>query len=257
MTLDHATQTFSHDSTRILGNRGGNMDSPNYQTTPTPHAAQGPQRGIKFGCAIAIGGTVFFAALICFALWQGMKRSELIDEFTSPEPTVLAIARLDATESERVESELAAFITALREGRDYVWKLDAAELNHLLAISSPEDFGELKGQLRVTDIRDDRVLAEIAFPINRLPWEKGERFLNGKIEILPEIVKNNPILKVTSLRVPGKEVPDWFDEHFSIYNLVERFSLNPDTYDLTRQISELKIEHNELVVKAAPFKVER
>ncbi len=232
------------------------MDSPTYQTTPTPPAAQGPQRGIGFGCAIAIGGTVFFIALIAFSLWQGMKRSELIDEFTSPEPTVLAIARLDPPESERVESELATFISALREGKDYEWKLDAAELNHLLAISSPEDFGELKGQLRITEIRDDRIHAEIAFPINRLPWEKGERFLNGEIEILPEIVKKNPILKVTTLRVPNKEVPDWFQEHFSVYNLVERFSMNPDTFDLTRQISELKIEGNELVVKAAPFKVE-
>lgn len=257
MTLVHAARTFPHDSTRILGNHVGSMDSPNYQTTPTPHAAQGPQRGIGFGCAIAIGGTVFFIALIAFALWQGTRRSELIDEFTSSEPTVLAIARLDSPESERVESELAAFLTALREGKDFEWKLDAAELNHLLAISSPEDFGELKGQLRVMEIRDDRIHAEIAFPINRLPWEKGERFLNGEIEILPEIVKKNPILKVTALRVPGKVVPEWFDNHFSVYNLVERFSMNPETFDLTRQISELKIEGNELIVKAAPFKVEQ
>ena len=232
------------------------MPTKGYQTEPTPQNAQGPQRGIGFGCAVAVGGTLFFAGLIAFALWQGMKRSEMIDTFTSAEPDIIEIARLDPPESERVESELESFLAGVNSGTTYEWYLDVAELNHLIAISSPEDFGELKGQLAVTKIADGKIFADIAFPINRLPWEKGERYLNAKVEIAPEIVKNNPILKVLSLNVPGKEIPDWFDEHFSIYNLAERFSMDPKTFDQTRQISELRVVDDTLFVKSAPFIVE-
>ncbi|QQL45931.1 hypothetical protein [Sulfuriroseicoccus oceanibius] len=218
---------------------------------PTTQPSNEPRHSIVPSCLIVACAAVFFVALIVYAIWQGVERSNQIDAFTDPEPTAISIDRL--ADDSAFEERIGSFSQAVHEGTAYELRVTAADLNHLIA--TRKTLEELKGQLKVLSIGDGKITARIAYPINRLPWESGQRYMNGEIDVVPETPKGYPIFRVKALRVDGdREIPDWFQEHFSVYNVTERFTLPVENKPMLQQITALTIEGNELVVKTLSWK---
>lgn len=223
--------------------------SPSTSTEGPPQ----PERGYSIApsCTIVACAALFFVALIAYSIWQGVKRSELIEGFTDSEPAPLAIERLD--DDSAFEAKIAKFASAVEEGTAYELRVDAADLNHLIA--TRETLEELKGQLKIISIADGKITARIAYPINKLPWESGKRYMNGEMEVEPEIANGYPIFRVRGLRVDGdREIPDWFQEHFSVYNVTEKFTLPVENKPILQQITALEVVDDELVVKTLSWK---
>ena len=176
-------------------------------------------RPLTVGCGIVLLGVLVFGGVIAFSIWQGLKQSEAIDKFTQSERVLQPVEKLPPEQAAALDAALGRFTAALDKPREETLALDAAQLNHLLA--GYEALADLRGQLAVRAITPEGIVASICYPINPLPFEKRSRFLVGEITLRPELAAGSAVLKVTALRVPGKEVPKWFFDQVAPHHLPE------------------------------------
>lgn len=226
--------------------------TPNESDAP-PSPASGPgARGLLFVFTVGVVGTLFFAALIAWALWQGIQQNKAIEQFTEPEPVMQPVEKLPDDRAAIFGGEMAGFMNSLDAGSRAEVKADAAALNHLIA--TDESLSSLRGQLHVDSIADGKVHCNICFPINGLPWNNRKRYLIGQVVMVPELTDGQPAFRVVSLVVPGKELPDWFTSQFSLYHLLERYQKDEKWRARVRQLSALAVEDGHVVARTKAWK---
>ncbi len=218
------------------------------QTAPPANAPAPEVRGPLPGCIIVGVCVTIFASLIVFSFWTGIRQSQAIDAFTDNEPARLPVARIqDEAVAAELDAGIATLAQASRQGTVTDLLIDSDGLNHLIATRS--ELAEMRGRLRVREIAGGAITCEISFPINRLPWQEGRRYLNGQLTLIPELADGEPLFRVTGIEVPGRDVPDWFQDQISFYHLMETFVLDETFQPYLRQLAAFRLEEDRLLIR--------
>lgn len=214
-----------------------------------PADAQAPEvRGPLPGCIIVGVCVTIFASLIVFSFWTGIRQSQAIDAFTDNEPARLPVVRLqDETLAAELDAGVSALARASRQGTSTDLLIDSDGLNHLIATRA--ELAEMRGRLHVRAISEGTITCEISFPINRLPWQEGRRYLNGQLTMVPELADGEPFFRVIGIEVPGREVPEWFQDQISFYHLMETFVLDEAFQPYLRQLAAFRLEEDRLLIR--------
>jgi len=220
--------------------------------TETPAAAPPAPRGPLPGCIIISIGVLVFASLITFSIWTGIRQNQAIDEFTDENPDKLPVERLEENAAAGLDAGLRALGNAARAGTAAELRLDAAQLNHLIATDPA--LAELRGQLHIERISGSTISCRMSYPMNTLPWSNTRRFLNARLELRPELSEGEPVLRVAAITVPGRDLPAWFRDYFSIYQPLERTIRDDRFAPYIRQLSSFDLADGRLVVRTKNWK---
>ena len=185
------------------------------------------------GCAILIAAVLVMVFLIGFSISVLFRQFNAIAKFTGEKPAVIELVPIEGREEElnKLAEKIGAFRQAAGDEESAELELNAEELN--LAIAAYEDFKDLRGTMKVSEITSEAIRMEISFQLNGKPRlsKEGEggwitsdpRYLNGTIVAEPGLLKREVVLQIRDIEVPGAEVAEEFIAQMSPYRIAERY----------------------------------
>lgn len=198
---------------------------------PSPHTPLA-------GCLILVLALAVMVFWIVFSVRVLYRQSAEIEKFTSPSPVQIPIEPTQGRETEiaALQQKICDFSQRAQKGEEVTSEWSADEIN--LAIAAFEPLKELRQTLRVVCIHDGKITLQISFPMNGKPQmaDQGDgsswmhcqkRFLNATMVATPQLQKNELVLQIDSIEVPGKPVPKEFLEMMSPYRITECYSNDP------------------------------
>lgn len=214
------------------------------------------------GCAILIAALAVMVFLIGFSILTLFRQFNEIAKFTDEKPVPIEVTSIENQElplnqlAERIET----FRQQLTGDQEASLTLSADELN--LAIATYDAFKELRGTLRVQEIRDETLRLAISFPLNGRPrfaregepgWiASDQRFLNGVMVARPNLLKREVILSLDTIEVPGKKVAPEFIDQMSPYRIAERYLLDPILGPAMARLTRVGVTGDKLVLTRIP-----
>ena len=210
------------------------------------------------GCAILIAALLVMAFLIGFSTVTLFRQFNEIAKFTAEKPAPVAVEQVADQEAalNRLAERLEYFRQQLVGGGSATLELTPAEIN--LAISAYEAFRDLRGTLRLTAAEGDTLRLAISFPLNGKPrlarhGENGwitstPRYLNGTLIARPALLKQEVVLQLDSIEVPGAQVPREFVERMSPYRIAERYLTDPVLGPAMAKLTDVRITAGKLVL---------
>ena len=185
------------------------------------------------GCAILIAAVLVMVFLIGFSISVLFRQFNAIAKFTGEKPAVIELVPIEGREEElnKLAEKIEAFRQAAGDEESAELELNAEELN--LAIAAYEDFKDLRGTMKVSEITSEAIRMEISFQLNGKPRlsKEGEggwitsdpRYLNGTIVAEPGLLKREVVLQIRDIEVPGAEVAEEFIAQMSPCRIAERY----------------------------------
>jgi hypothetical protein len=214
------------------------------------------------GCAILIAAVAMMVFLIGFSVFALFKQFSEIAKFTTEKPAPVEITSLDDQEPalNDLAERLEKFRQDLSADREVSLALAPAELN--LAIATYDAFKELQGTLRVTEITGDTMRLAISFPLNGKPrfareeepgWIASDsRYLNATLVARPVLLKQEVVLKIDAIEVPGASVPPEFIDQMSPYRITERYLIDPVLGPAMAKLTRVGLADGKLVLTRNP-----
>lgn len=214
------------------------------------------------GCAIFIVAVAVMVFLVGFSVLTLFRQFNEIARFTGETPVPVEITVLNDREPQL--NELSERIEKFRQ--DLVGEsttslaLSADDIN--LAIASRDEFKELRGTFRVTDISDNALRIAISFPLNGRPrlaksgepgWIASDsRFLNATLVGRPVLATKEVALAIDAIEVPGKIVAQGFIDQFSPYRVTERYVLDHEIGKAMAKLTRVEIVGDRIVLTRNP-----
>ncbi|MFK7851534.1 MAG: hypothetical protein AB8D78_11200 [Akkermansiaceae bacterium] len=186
------------------------------------------------GCAILITAVLVMLFLVGFSLFVLFKQFDAISKFTDEGPVEIKIKSLENRESDlnQLAEEIEIFRMGVVDDETAILELDSEELN--LSIAAYDAFKDLRGMLKVREIKEDHMLLDISFRLNGKPRlaKEGEqgiigsdpRYLNGTLVAEPRLRDGEVVLQLSDIEVEGSHVPSEFIQQMSPYRIAERYS---------------------------------
>jgi hypothetical protein len=214
------------------------------------------------GCAIFIAAVGMMIFLIGFSVYALFRQSSEIEKFTATQAAPVEIAVPSAQPQALAEllARLEKFQGELATDSPTSLALSAAEIN--LAIAHFPTFKELKGTFYVEKIEAETLQIEISFPLNGRPrfardkepgWIASDnRFLNGRLIARPTLLKNEVVLKLDTINVPGKTVIHEFIDQMSPYRITERYLNDPLLAPAMAKLSSVTISNGTVIFNRDP-----
>jgi hypothetical protein len=185
------------------------------------------------GCAILVAALGVMVFLIGFSVLTLFRQFNEIAKFTAEKPAKVEVSSLDNQQPQI--NELTARIETFRQqltGEGEVsLALSVDDLN--LAIAHYDSLKELRGTFRVLAIERETLRVAISFQLNGKPrltrsgetgWITSDsRFLNGTLVARPTLSKQEVVLGLDTIEVPGLKVAPEFIEQMSPYRITERY----------------------------------
>jgi len=196
------------------------------------HSAVGEKSPFA-GCAILIAAVLVMVFLIGFSVSVLFRQFNAIAKFTGEKPAVIEVVPIEGREAElnRLAEKIETFRQAAGDEGSAELELNVEEIN--LAIAAYEDFKDLRGSMKVTEITPEAIRMEISFRLNGKPrlTKSGEggwitsdpRYLNGTIVAGPGLLKREVVLQISDIEVENAEVADGFIAQMSPYRIAERY----------------------------------
>lgn len=214
------------------------------------------------GCAILIAALAVMVFLIGFSVLTLFRQFNEIAKFTDTKPVAIEVSSVENKEADlnRLAERIEAFRQALADDTETSLALSAEELN--LAIAAYEAFKELRGTFRVSGIDGETLRLAISFPLNGRPrfakdgepgWiASDQRFLNGTMVARPNLLKNEVILSIDTIEVPGKKVAAGFIDQMSPYRIAERYLIDPVIGPAMAKLTRVGVADGKLVLTRNP-----
>ncbi|MEO5915621.1 MAG: hypothetical protein ABIS50_15410 [Luteolibacter sp.] len=214
------------------------------------------------GCAILIAAMVVMTFLIGFSVLTLFRQFNEIAKFTGEKPVTIEVTPLENKEPEL--NNLAERVETFRQGLagDYISTLSLSADDVNLAIASYDAFKELRGTFRVTGIEGDQLRIAISFPLNGRPrltkeGEKGwiasdSRYLNATMIASPRFYKDEVLLAIDRIEVPGVTVPQEFIDQMSPYRITERYLTDKEIGPAMKKFTRLEISDGKIVITRNP-----
>jgi hypothetical protein len=131
-----------------------------------------------------------------------------------------------------------------------------------LAIAAYEPLKELRGTFRVIAAQDETLRIAISFPLNGKPrlardgepgWLASDpRFLIGTLVARPALSKQEIILRIDRIEVPGAVVPPEFIGQMSPYRISERYLTHPVIGPAMAALTQAGVEDGKLRLARVP-----
>lgn len=195
-----------------------------------------------YGCLTLI--IVVIVGLIALYFGTRLLVKKLLS-FTSPTPVAVAPVSLSAADGGQLTNRVNDFTKALREGRaTQPLVLSSEELDYLVR-NSP-------GSLPIKDsihlmITNDRVHAQLSYPLEAIRPELKGRYLNGEADF-DVLVRNGAIMfDLESLKVKGDPVDPKFVTQMQKQPLEWRPEANDPNESLVKNVERVEIKDGKIL----------
>jgi hypothetical protein len=161
----------------------------------------------------------------------------------------------EATRSALAEKWLALEAAATPGAAPAEIELSVAELNAVIALAPDLGNGTYTDVIRVTgtDPEAGGLLADISLPINRLPFQKGDkRHLVGRAVFTVEVHSEGPDVRITSIEVPGREVPAGMVESQHLWTWVAPYRKDEKVASVLKAVRRARVTPQGLTLSTAP-----
>lgn len=233
----------------------------NVRTSPTDDSARTPFAG----CAILIVALLVMVFLVGFSTSTLFRQFNEIAKFTSDKPAPVEVAPLENREGDlnSLAVRLEAFRQALGGGSEASISLSAEDMN--LAIAAYDSFKELRGTFRVLTMDDSSMRIAISFPMNGKPrFTRGDengwitsdaRYLNATLVARPALLKNEVVLQIEAIEVPGAKVPEEFIGQMSPYRITERYLTDAVLGPAMKRLTRVTMADGKVVLARVPGEI--
>jgi len=223
-------------------------------------SSPGKPRGCFFyGCvfsAAALGLLTLGLAIGAFLLYRATM--QYFEMYTSSEPVEIPKANISDERRRDAVERFRAFREAVEAERPTgPLVLDGDDLNALI-----QESPKLKDHV-YAEIDDDRIKAKVSLPLDELfetSLTRG-RYLNGEADIHAEIDNGSLTLKLESVSVDGKPLPDEIRDMLDRPNIVLEFDKDlrdhPERHAFLRGIKEFEIDDGKIVITPRDFEEHR
>ena len=233
----------------------------NVRKSSTDDSARSPFAG----CAILIVALLVMIFLVGFSISTLFRQANEIAKFTSDKPVPIELTPLENRESSlnSLAERLETFRQALGGDSETSLSLSAEDMN--LAIAAYESFKELRGTFRVLTMDDSSMRIAISYSMNGNPRftrgdEKGwitsdARYLNATLVARPTLLKNEVVLKIDAIEVPGATVPEEFIGLMSPYRPAERYLTDAVLGPAMKRLTRVTLADGKLVLSRVPGEI--
>lgn len=217
----------------------------------------GKSRGCFFyGCVFSLVGLALLTlsmAVGAFLLYRSTM--QYFEMYTSSEPAEIPKAHITEKQQRDALERFQAFREAVEAERPTdPLVLDGDDLNALI-----QESPKFKDHVYV-EIDDDKIKAKVSLPLDELfetSLTRG-RYLNGEADIKAEIDDGELTVKIESVSVDGKPLPEAFREMLDRPNIVLEFDKDlkdhPERHAFLRGIKELEIDDGKVTLTPRDFK---
>ena len=197
------------------------------------------------GCAMAfvifllLGGALFWGA---WSTFNGIK------SMTSTEAKAVPIYNATDAETQAVLEKVRVFNSAFDAGQEAEIRLDANEINTLIARYQPWE--ALKGRAYAS-LESDRIGAQVSLPLSQIRLFQ-DRYFNGDISMTFITEEGKPKPNNVSVRSGDTELPRWGLRYITSEAFVESLAIpsisEPDS--VGSNLTSMEIAEGKLVVRA-------
>ena len=217
------------------------------------------------GCAILIIALLIVIFLVGFSTNTLFRQFNEISKFTSDKPSPVDVASVESQEAalNALAERLEVFRQSLVGDDGGSLALSPEEMN--LAIAAYEPFKELRGTFHILSVDSDVMRVAISFPMNGKPRltrgeEKGlitsdARYLNATLVAKPVLLKNEVVLRIETIEVPGSRVPDGFIGQMSPYRITECYLTDAVIGPAMKKLTRVTLADGKLVLARVPGEV--
>jgi hypothetical protein len=220
--------------------------------TFSPEPPQRKPRGCLFYGCLTVAILALIAVLLVGAgAYFGYRAvEEFVQEYAEDAPKPVPVVELPAEEVEAVQERIKKFRDALSAGKPTEpLVLTAAEINSLIA-----EVPVLEGRLAV-DFAGDKVRGQVSLPLDALGFPANVlfpgKYLNGNAEFRVGIEDGELVVRLESLEVKGKRVPDTFVATLRTENLA-REANTPANAPHVAKIKSIEIKDDKLIISPKP-----
>jgi hypothetical protein len=171
----------------------------------------------------------------------------MIAEWTDTKPLPAAVVQLSHSEVTNLQQRVHAWDEGLKHNQAVgPLTLSADEINALIVADAPTN--GLPTRLFFS-FNSNQVQAQLSVPLNGMfgHWLDG-RYLNGSGDFAVLLHDGNLALRVKSLAVKGRPLPENFLQSLRAENFAEGWTNNPDLSAAIGKFQEIKIESGKLIV---------
>lgn len=214
-----------------------NMEPRNLNPEPRPQTLSSepevqkiPTAGFNpgYGCAILALMILTFAGIVTWVVHSLLEQDRQISGFTIESAPALPTFTVSDAGKTALRQKFLAFADAAAKGAAEL-TLEVNECNTALALATDAGIGGDKDStpypelLRITGFDTGaRVLkTDIRLIMNKLPWRSGHRYLVGYATFRPGIENGSFVIRVETIEVPGRTVPEGFVRNMKIWDWLD------------------------------------
>ena len=220
-----------------------------------PANAPPPSPKVSGGCIMIMVVVFWLLALGLWMLWHLMGQVKEMRSFTDPTAQAIQPTAPSGEEKAALQSRMKAFAAAINAKQQAKLELSAADLNHLIAAQEP--VSRLQDIAKVEEITD-LIRVKVALALNGIPFSGERMYLNGFINVRPEVKKDTGVVLLTrSLEVPGRSLTPGFTKTYLDANHLDGLAMDEVRKDATlkatlAKITSIRCEPGKVVVEFLP-----
>jgi hypothetical protein len=212
----------------------------------TPTASFSPY----YGCVIMLAAALIFGGIIGWSAYTLFGQNKIFAELAQDEPGPIAPLQLEPAEETQLQEKLMRFANDTKGTERAEVSLSLEELNALLALAPDLGAGSYGEMLRFTSLDpDSNVLhADLSFPVRKLPWEEGFRYLVGKATFAFKDTEAGFEATMSDISIPGKEIPEGFRDGMAFWPWIDPYRKTDSIGPVLKTIHTVKVTSTGLLL---------
>ncbi|MCX6907290.1 MAG: hypothetical protein NTY01_04525 [Verrucomicrobia bacterium] len=229
------------------------MSTPNepQDTSATPAAAPKKHGCFFYGCLTSIVIAVLLVIGVCVAGYYGLSKfANLALAYTDTEPMTLPAVQVDPAVYAALQKRVQEFKTVVDAGKPATLALTADELNMLVA--GDKNAAQWKGRVWF-EIKGNDIKGQLSMPLDFVSSVPGlgkfkGRYLNGAASVQATMALGVLVVRLQSLEVKGKPLPDELMAALSRENLAKDATRNRETAAFLARLADLTVQDGKLIL---------
>lgn len=206
------------------------------------------KRGCLFyGCLSMVILGLVLALMLGVGLYVAKRTvTKLVNDYSDTSPQTIETITYPPPQRQALQAQLDAFKAAVDGGKPGIELiLNASDLNVLIG-ENPA----LRGKLFLA-FDDDKVTGKVSFPLDDYgPLKLKGRYLNGTAALRVAIESGQLDIRVDSVDVRGKPLPEPLMKELKKNNLAKDAGNNPDQAEQLKKISSLQIKDGKVILRS-------
>ena len=201
-----------------------------------------------YGC-FTIGMMILIVVLSIYLGGRYFLKT-FVSEYTSEAGIDLPKSALSETNWESLRARVQTFLESLERTNGAVWlELSSDEINAL--IERDPHLQVFKGRLYVT-LESETARCQFSYPLEGLGAHAilHGRYLNGKAQLVPNLVNGKIYLTLLNIEVNGKTVPDTVKPGLQAHNLMQTLNDDSASQAVIHHLSGITIQKGKILVAA-------